>query len=87
MRTVTTATAPLVQQLLSADDTEFAVVHGRGQYSEQGGASSCGIAAMNCARIVLGKEQAGLRGEELLLSVLRPETFDVSDDASERHAD
>lgn len=82
MKIFASATAPLIQQLLSEDHTEFAVVHVRGQYSEQGGASSCGIAALNCARIVLGKELAGLRGEELMLSVLRPETFDVSGEAS-----
>lgn len=74
----TAATAPLIQRLLSEDDTEYAVVHGRSQYSEQGGASSCGIAALNCARIVLGRELTGLRGEQLMLSILRPETFDVS---------
>ncbi|TFY61657.1 hypothetical protein EVJ58_g4390 [Rhodofomes roseus] len=30
---------------------------GKGQYSEGGGGSSCGLAALNCARVVLGLER------------------------------
>ncbi|KAH9938289.1 uncharacterized protein B0H18DRAFT_949678 [Fomitopsis serialis] len=55
-----------------AKPTTYAHVHdhlvcyaGRGQYSENGGGgSSCGLAALNCARVVLGLEQGGSLDEE-----------------------
>ncbi|KAJ3558370.1 hypothetical protein NM688_g964 [Phlebia brevispora] len=66
----------MIEQLLAGLETEFVVAHDRGQYSEQGGASSCGLAALNCARVVLGKDKCGLHGVELLHAINRPETFE-----------
>jgi len=38
------------------------------------GRSACGLAALNCARTVFGKEDRGIKGEELLHEVLTRET-------------
>jgi hypothetical protein len=34
-----------------------------------GGVSTCGLAALNCARVILGRERDGLKGEELVCSM------------------
>ncbi|EMD40862.1 hypothetical protein CERSUDRAFT_71120 [Gelatoporia subvermispora B] len=51
---------------------EYVVSHqGRSQYNgAAGGASACGLAALNCARVILGGELAGLQKDQL--EVLRP---------------
>ncbi|KAH9984586.1 hypothetical protein BJV77DRAFT_966018 [Russula vinacea] len=47
---------------------------GTGQYSRDGtGASACGLAALNFARIVFSMEQSGLQGTDLLQAVLTRE--------------
>lgn len=55
----------------------YVVSHGRSQYSGPGGVSACGLAAMNCARVVLGKEKRGTRGRALLEHMAKEETLDV----------
>lgn len=78
MRHTRRYTADPVEQLLSGARNEVVVSHGRSQYSTSGGASSCGLAALNCARIVLSKETGGLKVESLVRSILLPDTFEVS---------
>ena len=57
---------------------------GRSQYTgEEGGragagASACGLAALNCARIILKKERNGSKGFALLGEMMRKETLEVS---------
>jgi hypothetical protein len=48
---------------------------GASQYARPGGGvSACGLAALNCARVVLGKEQDGLRDDALLQNLMSLET-------------
>jgi hypothetical protein len=52
---------------------------GRSQYAAGGGgASTCGLAALNCARVILGRERDGLKGEELVCSMMGRETMEAS---------
>lgn len=52
---------------------------GRSQYSpDGGGVSACGLAALNCARVVLGKERDGMRGEQILEELMKQDTVEVS---------
>ncbi|THH22126.1 hypothetical protein EUX98_g8250 [Antrodiella citrinella] len=50
----------------------------RSQYvgGDGGGASACGLAALNCARIILGKERDGLKGVALLEEMVKKETLE-----------
>lgn len=63
----------------STDDGEYVVTfEGRSQYGiDGGGASACGLAALNCARIVLGRERDGLRGGLLIDDMTKKETLEV----------
>ncbi|KAI0353495.1 hypothetical protein OH77DRAFT_1427184 [Trametes cingulata] len=56
-----------LSQLLSGKLSEHVVTHpGQSQYNQAGGgASACGLAALNCARLVLGLHAAGLGGKEV----------------------
>lgn len=47
------------------------------QYS-QGGASACGLAAMNCVRMVLNSEHEGIREDELLKLMTQKDFVEVS---------
>jgi len=62
-----------------ADGTEHVVSHGgTGQYSGDGmGASACGLAALNFARVAFSIEQGGLQDAALLQTVLAPECSEV----------
>jgi hypothetical protein len=52
---------------------------GRSQYtSGAGGASACGLAAFNCARVVLGREVHGCAGRELLEAMMEDKMMEVS---------
>jgi hypothetical protein len=52
---------------------------GRSQYAAGGGGvSTCGLAALNCARVILGRERDGLKGEELVCSMMGRETMEAS---------
>ena len=61
------------------DGTEQVVSHeGTSQYNKDGsGASACGLAALNFARVVFLKEQDGLRDAALLQAVLSRECAEV----------
>lgn len=52
---------------------------GRSQYNGGGGASACGLAALNCARVVLGKERDGVKDVDLLQDMMKKETLEVCD--------
>ena len=61
------------------DGSEVIVTHaGTSQYTGGGGLSACGLAAMNCARVLLGKEQAGLRDDALLMNIVSRATMEVA---------
>lgn len=53
---------------------------GRSQYGGVGGVgtSACGLAALNCARVILGRERDGLKDVKLLREMMRRETLEVS---------
>ena len=61
------------------DGTEHVVSHeGTSQYNRDGsGASACGLAALNFARVVFLKEQDGLRDAALLQAVLSRDCAEV----------
>lgn len=67
-----------LSQVLAGNLVDYVVSHDRSQYSGVGGASACGLAAMNCARLVLLKERQGTRGRELLNELVKEQTSDVS---------
>ncbi|TCD67572.1 hypothetical protein EIP91_012269 [Steccherinum ochraceum] len=51
---------------------------GRSQYGGEagGGTAACGLAALNCARIILARERDGLKDVALLQEMLRKETLE-----------
>ena len=53
-------------------ETEYVVSHrGRSQYSAEGsGASACGLAVLNCARLVLQSERNGTQCAKLLQKIV-----------------
>ncbi|OCH90956.1 hypothetical protein OBBRIDRAFT_887305 [Obba rivulosa] len=57
---------------------EYVVSYGgRSQYNQAaGGVSACGLAALNCARVVLGMEMAGLDKEQLILEMMKKEVLE-----------
>ncbi|KAI1789534.1 hypothetical protein LXA43DRAFT_1020714 [Ganoderma leucocontextum] len=61
------------QRVLSGETTEYVVTHpGRSQYSQTGGGvSACGLAALNCARIVLGLHSTGLDTAHLVQELMK----------------
>ncbi len=60
--------------------SEYVVTHpGRSQYSQAGtGVSACGIATLNCARIVLRLHAGGLNIEQLVLKIMGRQLLEVS---------
>jgi hypothetical protein len=50
---------------------------GTSQYGTGAGLAACGLAALNCARIILGKEEEGIRNEALLRDIVSRETTEV----------
>ena len=71
-------TKAIVHSVL-ADGAEHIVSHGgTGQYSGDGmGASACGLAALNFARVAFSIEQGGLQDAALLQAVLARECSEV----------
>lgn len=70
--------AEIIDALVSGTISSYVVSYaGNSQYSAGGGMSSCGLAAFNCSRIILGKEQGGLRGVSLLNDILKRQTLEV----------
>lgn len=55
-----------ISDVLAGRRVDYVVSHGRSQYSGLGGVSACGLAAMNCARLVLLREREGFRGIDLV---------------------
>jgi hypothetical protein len=51
---------------------------GASQYTEGRGVSACGIAALNCVRVIFNKEQQGLKDAALLTEIMSRETMEVS---------
>ncbi|TFK71419.1 hypothetical protein BDN72DRAFT_895661 [Pluteus cervinus] len=47
---------------------------GTSQYAQGGGVSACGLAALNCARIVLGKSKRGILEAQLLEEIISERT-------------
>jgi hypothetical protein len=64
----------IILGILSGERT--VISHGTSQY-QVGGVSACGLAALNCARIVLVAEQAGPKGRDLLKFVTKAKTAQV----------
>jgi hypothetical protein len=50
---------------------------GTSQYT-QGGTSTCGLAALNAVRIILGRERRGVNGVKLLEQIASKAMIDVS---------
>ncbi|KAH9853651.1 hypothetical protein C2E23DRAFT_884804 [Lenzites betulinus] len=59
-------------KILSGKIPEYVVTHpGQSQYSQAGGGvSACGLAALNCARLVLGLHRTGLATVELVRELM-----------------
>lgn len=56
---------------------EYLCTHaGISQYSA-GGSAACGLAALNCARIVLDIERKGVQGDGLIAAMLERKTMQV----------
>lgn len=64
----------IILKILSGERT--VISHGASQY-QAGGVSACGLAALNCTRIILTAEQDGPRGIDLLKFVIRAKTAQV----------
>ena len=64
----------IIHRILSGKQTVIA--HGLSQY-QVGGVSACGLAALNCARIVLAAEKDGPRGRDLLRYATKAKTAQV----------
>lgn len=64
----------IILRILSGEQT--VISHGASQY-QVGGVSACGLAALNCTRIVLAAEQDGPKGRDLLKFVTKAKTSQV----------
>lgn len=65
--------------ILSGRFPEYVVTHpGQSQYTQAGGGvSACGLAALNCARIILGVHATGLGSAELVHELLERRFLEV----------
>lgn len=60
------------------DGLEVIVSHpGSSQYSQGSGVSACGLAALNCVKVVLAKERDGIRGTDLVEDLMSEKTTEV----------
>ena len=75
----TSHTSVDIQRMLSGEFPEYVVTHpGRSQYSQTGGGvSACGLAALNCARIVLGLRSTGLGTAQLIEELTKRDLLEV----------
>ena len=64
----------IILRILSGEQT--VISHGTSQY-QVGGVSACGLAALNCTRIVLSAEEDGPKGRDLLKFVTKAKTAQV----------
>ena len=78
-KTLSVTDPKAISRSVLMNGTEHIVSYGgTGQYNRDGsGASACGLAALNFARIVFSIEQGGLRDEPLLQAVLTRECAQV----------
>ncbi|TFY77299.1 hypothetical protein EWM64_g6711, partial [Hericium alpestre] len=68
----------LVRDIMVKGSEKIVSFAGTSQYGVQGlGASACGLAALNFARVVFAKAQEGVQGEELLQTILTKETAEA----------
>ena len=51
---------------------------GASQYAEGAGVSACGIAALNCVRVIFSKEHEGLQDAALVTAIMSRDTMEVS---------
>ena len=72
------STDAIIPRILSGERT--VISHGISQY-QVGGVSACGLAALNCTRIVLSAEQDGPKGTDLLEFVIKAKTARVRSQA------
>lgn len=71
----------ITRALLTDGKEHVASFAGRSQYGiGGGGVSACGLAALNCARVILGKEQTGTKDTALVEEMMKQETLEVSCD-------
>lgn len=68
------STDAIILKIFSGERT--VISHGISQY-QVGGVSACGLAALNCTRIVLSAEQDGPKGKDLLGFVTKAKTARV----------
>lgn len=72
--------APLdPSKILSGKIPEYVVTHpGQSQYTQAGGgASACGLAVLNCARLILGFHATGLGSDELVRELMQQRFLEV----------
>ena len=68
----------IIQSVIHGVSEHIVSFKGQSQYGVDGiGASACGLAALNCARVILQKDKDGLQGKKLLLELTKQETFEV----------
>ncbi|KAI0677088.1 hypothetical protein C8Q78DRAFT_1073823 [Trametes maxima] len=62
-----------LQKVLSGETSEYVATHpGHSQYNQDGrGVSACGLAALNCARLVLGLHAAGLESSSIVQELMK----------------
>ncbi|KAF8589360.1 hypothetical protein K439DRAFT_1628795 [Ramaria rubella] len=74
--TSTSSTATPIFELLEGRIPEYvSSFEGTGQYT-QGGTSTCGLAALNAVKVVLGREKVGITGVRLLEEMIRKDMLD-----------
>ncbi|KZT12603.1 uncharacterized protein LAESUDRAFT_739975 [Laetiporus sulphureus 93-53] len=71
-------TPDVPEMIMAGSMGEVVVSHaGRSQYSRiGGGVSACGLAALNCARVILDMERTGLRNENIIREIMKRETLE-----------
>ena len=71
--------AEIIQSILHGNAQRVVSFAGISQYSsDSGGASACGLAALNCARLILQRYRAGISGEDLLEEIVKQEMLEVA---------
>lgn len=67
-----------IKKVLQGGEEYVVSFTGRSQYStDGGGVSACGLAALNCARLVLQQDRQGVHGLDLLREITKREQFEV----------
>lgn len=71
-----TSSSPIFELIEGQIDKHISSFDGTGQYT-QGGTSTCGLAALNAVRIILGLEKRDIIGVHLLERIISKEVMDV----------